>query len=372
MSQIWIFEKTMREEILILDFTIMMSYNATGCINQGAMKKKSVHNISDLAKLAGVSKSTVSRALNNSPLIGQETRERIQSLAQKYNFKINVPARRLSLKQSNTIAFVTHAYHEEFSVADLFGLEILGGISKGLYAHGYDLLVVHVDPHETEWAHQYLDSGRVDGFILMTSTRKQYHIHALLEMDAPFIVWGVPPSDERYCSVTGDNFNGGRIATEYLIKLGKKRIAFIGGPQDELEVQQRFEGYQNALLASKRTVDPALVAYGDFSNTSGAQAMEQLLQKAPKLDAVFVNSDLMAIAAMDIIREHGCRIPDDVAVVGYDDLSIAEHSNPPLTTIRQHIPMAGKMLAENLIMYLETGTVTNVTTPVELIARKSA
>lgn len=336
------------------------------------MKKKTVHNISDLAKLAGVSKSTVSRALNNSPLIGQETRVRIQSLAQKYNFKINMPASRLSKQQSNTIAFVTHAYHKDFSVADLFGLEIMGGISQGLYALGYDLLVVHVNPQETEWAHQYLDTGRVDGFILMTATRKQYHIQALLDMDAPFIIWGAPPPDARYCSVTGDDLKGGRIATEYLINAGKKRIAFLGGPQDELEVQHRFEGYQDALLASNRTVDPALVAHGDFSNTSGAAAMEQLLEHAPDLDAVFVNSDLMAIAAMDVIREHGRRVPEDVAVVGYDDLSIAEHSNPPLTTVRQNVPLAGRMLAENLIKYLETGTVTNVTTAVELLIRKSA
>ncbi len=336
------------------------------------MKKKTVHNISDIARLAGVSKSTVSRALNNSPLIGQETRERIQAIAKTHDFKINVPARRLSLKQSNTIAFVTHAYHKDFSVADLFGLEIMGGVSQGLYAHGYDMLVVHVNPHETEWAHQYLDTGRADGFILMTSTRKQSHIHALLEMDAPFIIWGVPPAGVNCCSVTGDNLNGGRIATEYLVSLGKKRIAFLGGPQEELEVQHRFEGYESALLASKRTVDPALVVYGDFSNTSGAAAMEQLLMDAPDLDAVFVNSDLMAIAAMDVIREHGRRVPEDVAVVGYDDLSIAGHSNPPLTTIRQNVPLAGRMLAENLIKYLETGNATNATIPVELILRKSA
>jgi len=349
-----------------------MLYNATGCINKVNMAKKSVHTIADIARLAGVSKSTVSRALNNSPLISQETRENIQAIARQHNFQINVPARQLSLRKSKTIAFVTHAYHKEFSVADLFGLEIMGGISKGLYAHGYDLLVIHVDPQDTQWAHQYLDTGRVDGFILMTSTYKQYHIHALLEMGAPFIVWGVPLSDPDYCSVTGDNLRGGTIATEHLIRSGRKRIAFIGGLQGELEVQHRYEGYRNALLASDRTVEPALVSYGDFSNTSGARAMANLLVAAPDLDAVFVNSDLMAIAAMDIIREHGRRVPEDVAVVGYDDLSIAEHSNPPLTTVRQNIPMAGKVLAENLIKYLQTGNVTNVTIPVELVVRRSA
>ena len=336
------------------------------------MAKKSVHTLADIARLAGVSKSTASRALNNSPLIRQETREQIQAIARQHNFQVHVPARQLSLKQSHTIAFVTHAYHEEFSVADLFGLEIMGGISKGLYAHGYDLLVIHVDPHDTEWARQYLNTGRVDGFILMTSTRKQYHIHALMAMGAPFIVWGVPSPDLAYCSVTGDNYNGGRMATEYLVQAGRQRIGFIGGPLDELEVQQRYEGYRDALLAAARTVDDALVAYGDFSDTSGARAMSELLANNPHLDAVFVNSDLMAISAMDAIREHGRRVPEDVAVVGYDDLSIAGHSNPPLTTVRQNIPLAGKLLAENLIHQLETGSVTNVTIPVELVARKSA
>ncbi len=119
-------------------------------------------------------------------------------------------------------------------------------------------------------------------------------------------------------------------------------------------------------------VEPDLVAYGDFSDTSGAAAMQQLLDKTPQLDSVFVNSDLMAIAAMDLLRSRGRRIPEDGAVIGYDDLSIAEFSNPPLTTVRQNVPLAGKMLAQTLIQYLDTGLVTNVTIPVDLIVRKSA
>jgi DNA-binding LacI/PurR family transcriptional regulator len=335
------------------------------------MIKNSVKTIADIARLAGVSKSTVSRALNDSPLIGEETKERIRAIARQHDFQINVPARQLSLKQSRTIAFVTHAYHKEFSVADLFGLEIMGGISSGLYANGYDMLVIHVDPRDTQWVHKYLDTGRVDGFILMTSTRKQHHIKTLLEMDAPFIVWGIPQSNQKYPSVTGDNFNGGKLAALHLIEADRERIAFLGGPVDELEVQRRFQGYESALNEAGKSGDPALIAYGDFSNTSGAATMEILLEQAPDLDAVFVNSDLMAIAAMDVIRAHGRRVPEDVAVVGYDDLSIAEHSNPPLTTIRQNIPIAGKLLAQNLIQYLQTGLVTNVTIPVELVVRKS-
>jgi DNA-binding LacI/PurR family transcriptional regulator len=336
------------------------------------MQKKSVHTIADIARLAKVSKSTVSRALNDSPLIGEETKIRVRAIARQNNFQINVPARQLSMQQSRTIAFVTHAYHKDFSWADLFGLEIMGGVSNGLYASGYDMLVVHMDPRDTDWAHKYLDTGRVDGFILMTSTRKQSHIHALLDIGAPFIVWGIPLPGFSYCSVMGDNATGGRLAGEHLIRLGRKRIAFLGGPSEELEVQQRYAGFKSALAAAGMALDAALIAYGDFSDTSGTAAMLKLLEHAPDLDAVFVNSDLMAIAAMDALREQGRRVPEDVAVVGYDDLSIAEHSNPPLTTIRQNVPLAGKMLSQNLVQYLETNVVTNVSIPVELVIRKSA
>lgn len=336
------------------------------------MSKQTVKTIADIARLAGVSKSTVSRALNDSPLIGEQTKAKVRSIAREHNFQINIPARQLSMKQSRTIAFVTHAYHKDFSVADLFGLEIMGGISSGLAAQGYDLLVIHVDPHDTKWAHQYFDTGRVDGFILMTSSRKQAHVKALMEINAPFITWGIPQPRQKYCSVTGDNFTGGRLATERLISLGRRKIGFIGGPDYEVEVQHRLDGYKSALQSSGRSVAPALIEFGDFSNTSGAEAMKRLLQKSADMDAVFVNSDLMAIAAMDVIREHGRRVPEDIAVIGYDDLSIAEHSNPPLTTIRQNVPLAGRLLAQNLIQYLQSGMATNVTIPVELIIRKSA
>lgn len=336
------------------------------------MNTKSVRTIADIAKLAGVSKSTVSRALNNSPLIGEETKEQIRSIARQHNFEINVSARQLSLKQSNIIAYVTHAYHQDFSVADLFGLEIMGGISSGLAALGYDLLVIHVDPNDTKWARKYLDGGRVDGFILMTSARKQSHVKALLELGAPFITWGMPHSGQKYCSVSGDNVNGGKLATKHLIDSGRRKIGFIGGPEDEVEVQQRLTGYKAALQEAGMEINTDRIIYGDFSNTSGAKAMAKLMEQVPDLDAVFINSDLMAIAAMDIIREHGKEVPKEIAVVGYDDLSVAANSNPPLTTIRQNVPLAGKMLAQNLIQFLQTKVATNVSIPVDLIIRKSA
>jgi len=336
------------------------------------MGEKTVHTIEDLARLAGVSKSTVSRALNDSPLISEETKARIRALAQVHDFQISAPARCLSSGHSNTIGYVTHAYYKDFSWVDLFSLEIMGGISSGLAVLGYDMLVVHVNPRDVDWAHNYLDSGRVDGFVVMTGTYKSTHIKALAEMKAPFVAWGVQLPDLSYCSVTGDNFNGGKLATRRLLEIGRRKIGFLGGRTGEAEVQLRFKGYEAALQEAGVSVNPALVTYGDYSHASGTGAMKYLLQQTPDLDAVFVNSDVMAIAAMDTVREHGRRVPEDVAVVGYDDLSIAAHCNPPLTTIRQNVPMLGRVLAQNLVQYLRTGMISNAIMPVELVVRKSA
>lgn len=336
------------------------------------MVKNSSLTIADIARMADVSKSTVSRALKDSPLIATETRERIQDIAKENHFTLNALAQSLSLQKSYTIAYVTHCFYTDYSVADLFNFEIISGINGALNAKGYDLLMLQVNPYQTDWAHKYLDASRVDGFILLTTSRKQNHVKALLEAGAPFVIWGVPWPELHCPSVTGDNLNGGRLATRYLIESGRKKIGFIGGPFDELEVQGRYHGYEMEMQHAGREIDQRLVASGDYSMTSGAQALDELLERVPDMDAVVVCSDLMAIAVMDAIRKHGRRIPDDVAVVGYDDLSIAQLANPPLTTISQHVSKAGSLLVETLLQYIGTGNITNVTVPVELIKRQSA
>jgi DNA-binding LacI/PurR family transcriptional regulator len=342
-------------------------------LNGSMMSKKSVRTLDDIARLAHVSKSTVSRALNNSPLVNEETKQRIEALAREHHFRISASARNLRLQQSHTIGFVAPVYYPDFlSVEDLFGLGILGGIERGLHALSYDLLIIHGDHHDTMWAQAYLDSGRVDGFIIMASNRKQEHVKTLVALGAPFIAWGVPIPKFNYCSVSGDNITGGRLATQHLIHVGRQRIAFLGGPREELTVQYRFQGYEDALQTAGRSVDSDLLAYGDYTHASGIAAMQRLLDQCPDLDAVFVNSDLMAIGAISAIQDRGKRVPEDIAVVGYDDLPIAIYNNLPLTTIRQNLPLVGKLLAQNLIQYIQSGIVTNVTTPVELVIRQSA
>lgn len=334
------------------------------------MERKKLRSIGELAQLAGVSKSTVSRVLNNSPLIGERTAARIREIARQYDFKLNVPAQRLSLGSSRTIAFVMYPYqHTCFSVCDLFSMEIMGGLSRGLFEYQYDMLLVQVDPDQTQWATHYLDTGKVDGFVVSTSLHKQRHADELLNIGAPFVAWG--RSGGRYCSVCGDDRRGGYIATNHLISIGRKRIAFIGGPMEEIEVKERYRGYVDALNEAGLEPDPALVAYGEFSDASGATAMDEILRRNRHVDAVFVNSDLMALAAIAYLRRRGLVVPQDIAVVGYDDLSLASRSVPALTTVSQNISLAGKMLARDLITYLKDKVVTESVVPVELIVRES-
>jgi DNA-binding LacI/PurR family transcriptional regulator len=340
-----------------LDTRRRSPYSATGC-----MKTTPVRTICDIARLAGVSKSTVSRALNDSPLIGDETKDRVRALAREHKFVMNASARRLSLKQSHVIGLMTHPYTSESSMTDIFMLEVMSGISNGLRARGYDLLLIHADKDDHDWADGYIETGRVDGFIVLSASCTPAQVEDLVNLKAPFIMWGR----------AADSFAGGKLATGHLLRTGRRRIAFLGGPATELEVADRFGGYEEALREAGIKVDPALVAYGDYTTRSGHAVMRSLLERNPDLDAVFVNSDLMAIAAMDAIREQGRAVPGDVAVVGYDDVAMARFSNPPLTTIRQNAPLAGRMLAENLIQYVEKGVVTNVTIPAELVVRRSA
>jgi DNA-binding LacI/PurR family transcriptional regulator len=333
----------------------------------------SVNSIADIARLAGVSKSTVSRALNDSPVISAETKERVRSLAKEHGFEIDVRARRLSLQQGGAIALVAYGYKADSVVPDAFMLGLMTGISAGLGRSDYDLLMIHVSPKDVSWPHRYLETGRADGFIMLEAQCTRQQIRALQQADAPFIVWGQPSPDGSFCSVTGDSFRGGRLATEHLLETGRQRIAFLGGPERADEVVDREHGYQAALAEAGRKPDPRLIAHAEWwSETSARASMGALLDRAPDIDGVFVNSDVMAIAAMEVIAERGRDVPGDVAVVGYDDVPLAAHVRPPLTTIRQDALLAGRLLADGVVQRIQTGAITSTSLPAELVVRGSA
>lgn len=336
------------------------------------METERVRTIADIARIAGVSKATVSRALNDSSLVSAVTRERVWTIAREHGFEMNDSARRLSRRQSNVIALVTYAYKASERLPDAFVLEIMSGLTAGLHGGGYDLLVIQIAAGDTSWVARYLDSGRVDGFVLLGSSCTEEHLRTLEKRSAPFVIWGVASDSRTHSSVSGDSFAGGRMATEHLLRTGHRKIAFIGGPITEREVQDRYEGYAAALGAAGVPVDDDLVAYGDYRPESGATKVRELLERDDELDSVFVCSDLMALAAIEALRALGRNVPEDVAVIGYDDVAIAAHSDPPLTTVRQPGPLAGRLLAQSLIQYLRTGAVTHVSIPAELVVRGSA
>jgi len=336
------------------------------------LEQKKVRTIADIAQIAGVSKSTVSRALSGSSLISEETRERIQAIANQHQYQINLPASRLSKQRSNTLAFVVQCSCAKFSVEDLFSLEILGAITNAASDLDYDLLMVNLPPHKQDWVPEYFSTGRVDGFILMTSVHKTHNIRSLIEHQAPFITWGNPLPSETFNYVTSDNRRGGFLATSHLIERGHRTIAFLGGPQEELEVSERFRGYQHALGLAGIELKADLIGYADFSSEMAAEVMARLISARPDIDGVFVNSDIMAMSAMRVLHMRGYRIPEDIAVVGYDDVSLAQFATPALTTVRQNIAEVGKQLVYNLVNYLDNGITHHLTMPVELIVRSSS
>lgn len=323
--------------------------------------------ILDIARALGLSKSTVSRALNGNPVISEETRRLVAATAKDLRYSKNVAAQRLTTRASRTIAFITHENGSGCESGDWFGLELLGGLTQGLQTLGYTTLVKPIDYRDYSWVRSLLDSRQVDGFVLMTSSRKNSHIRALLEAGAPFVTWGAAQPGVKYPSVCGDDRAGGRLAGEHLAKYG--RVDVLAGPEEELEVQRRLEGFVEGLQEAGGTLG-AVVFAPEFGEESGEAGMRTLLASRPR--AVFCHSDLLAVGAIRVIRAQGLEVPRDVAVVGYDGLLMSSYLSPPLTTVSQHLPQVGRALGQGLVTYLERGEVTHLTLPVELLVRGSS
>src|SRR5215813_7767383 len=251
--------------------------------------------IADIARIAGVSKSTVSRALNDSPLIGAETRERIHAIAEEHDFQMNTAARRLSLGQSHVIGLVTKVKY-----ADMFTLEMMGGISTGLIELGYELLVLQGHLADPSWARGYADSGRVDGFIALSSSCMPEEIDGMIESGVPFALWGASSPLNQFSSVTGDSVAGGRLAAAHLLEIGRRHLSFVGGPTWAHEIGDRLAGFEDAHRQAGLEPDPAAILHTPWADAeaTAARAIRELLDRDPEIDGVAANSDRFAIGAM--------------------------------------------------------------------------
>jgi DNA-binding LacI/PurR family transcriptional regulator len=332
-----------------------------------------VRTLADLAALADVSASTVSRALSDSPLVNAETRARIKALAATHNFQVHLGAQSLRRQRTQTLAVVMTAERPAGNaMTDPFLLELLGEIAAAATQRGYDVLLADARSDLRDWNAHFLRSGRADGIIMVARlserTRQTDALHAA---GAPFVVWGPQLPEQPYCSVGSDDFAGGKMATQHLIRLGRQHIGFLGAGSDCLEVMLRFDGYRTALTEAGRTVREQDVAYATSTSQAGFEAMRRLLVQAPDLDAVFVNSDVMAIGAIEALYATGRNVPQDVAVVGYDDISVASYLRPPLTTVRQRLHEASRLLVERLHAQIEGEPAAPIMLPVDLIVRES-
>jgi DNA-binding LacI/PurR family transcriptional regulator len=328
--------------------------------------------MADIARLAGVSAPTVSRVLSGNRSVNEGTRQKVLELARSLNYTVNAGAKELRLGRSNTVSVVIpYAKETRQTLGDPFFLGILGSIAEVLTERGYEMLFSRVDASDLKSASLSFDSGRAMGLILIGQWLRHGHLNELADRGVRMVVWGARMEDQRYLTVGGDNVEGGRVATAHLLDRGRRRIAFIGDTALP-EVAHRYRGYRAALAAAGLPLDEALVWQASFLPASGREFVERALAADVSFDAIFACSDVLAMAAIAVLRAQGRRVPEDVAVVGYDDVAFASLFQPQLTTVRQPLEEGGRALVETLLAQLEGRPAGSRVLPTELVIRESA
>lgn len=328
--------------------------------------------LEDIAKQVGVSRSTVSRVINGSPNVSPEVRKRVLKAIQITGYQPNAAARSLASQRSRMIGLVLPQSVSSF-FTDPFFPHLTQGIAYGCNNNDLTLSLFLAGNHEDEEKilPRISRRGLLDGVLVQTGQLGDWLTERLAKSSLPTVIIGRPfdPTGINYIDV--DNVRGACLATHHLINLGHKRIATISGSTGSSVTIDRLEGYQKALLEAGYLIDECLIAEGKFSEISGYEAMKRLLPHQP--DAIFVASDIMAVGAMRAIAEAGLRIPEDVAVVGYDDLPMAALNNVQLTTVRQPITKFGVKAVELLMDVIANGSkpARRIILDTELIVRTS-
>ena len=333
--------------------------------------KVRIRNISDLAKIAGVSPGTVSRALSDTGLISQKTRDRIKMLAREHDFRPNVMARNLRIQKTGAIGVVIPLGHETGQhISDPFFITILGLLADELTEKGYDLVLSRVIPTDDDWLDRFVDSGRVDGTIVIGQSDQAAVLDKVAARYAPLVVWGGHSDGQVHCSVGSDNRLGGELAAQHLIERGCKRIAFFGDP-GAMEFALRLQGCRDAVtkagLSEEITVFPAHLiaeaAHPDITSFLGTAAQRP--------QGIIAASDVIAMTTLRVLAELGLSVPGDVRVIGYDGLSLTEHTFPRLSTIRQDLTTGAHTMVDMLLRRVAGEDTQSVILQPELVVRNS-
>lgn len=329
----------------------------------------------DVAQLAGVSQSTVSRALRGDPMVNEKTRERIREIARRLDYTVDKNASNLRSQQTRTLAllFFEDPTPDESNINPFF-MSMQGWIARVCSERGYDLLV-SFQQMSRNWHAEYTGSHKADGLILLgygDFLTYRSKLDALAQSGTRFVRWGSPLLDQPGIAIGSDNQLGGRMVTEHLVAQGRRRVAFIGAPEHSPEVMERYRGYQAALRAAGIEIDPALRIDAVTSQPSGHDAVLALLDRGLQFDAVFGASDLIAIGAMRALIGRGLKVPEQVAVAGFDDIAMAANVSPALTTVAQDTRRAGRLLVEALIALIEGKPIQGTCLPAHLVVRESS
>jgi DNA-binding LacI/PurR family transcriptional regulator len=310
--------------------------------------------LDEVAARAGVGRGTVSRVVNGSPQVSAEAKAAVLQAIDELGYVPNRAARALVTQRTDSVALVV-SESEARVFGEPFFAGIIRGISSFLLATPLQLwLAMAQSPQERERINQHLTRQHVDGVMLLSLHDQDTLPARLRERGLPAVLGGRPagmltPDAQPINFVDVDNAGGARLAVAHLAGLGRAQIAVIAGPQDMGVGVDRLAGYRDAVVQAGLPPEEDLIGYGDFSEESGAAAMRTLLANRPGIDAVFAASDLMAVGAMRVLKEHGRRIPTDVAVVGFEDSVLARQTDPPLTTVHQPVEQMGREMARLLV-----------------------
>ncbi|CAH9052598.1 Ribose operon repressor [Pseudoalteromonas sp. CIP111854] len=328
--------------------------------------------LADLAKLAGVSTSTASRALNNNPVIKQTTREHVQQLAKTHNFSLNTAASRLRLQKTKVIAVVINLEaNTEQSIDDPFLLKVVSDINQAVNRKGYELLLSNSYMAGDDWHGYFIDGRRADGLIVVGQGKQQSQIDLAAKLGAPLVVWGDPKTPSEYPIVGSDNYLGGLQATEHLIAKGATKLLFLGDT-GHAEISERYRGFNTAIGHSRLVTKPQTIKI-DITSHAAYNAINQLLRdKGLNFDGIFACSDMVALGALKALKERYVSVPNDVRLVGFDDIAMADVSHPSLTTIKQNTHLAAKMLVDKLLAQLNKEEVESQEIAIELCCRQSS
>ncbi|UOQ47128.1 LacI family transcriptional regulator [Gracilibacillus caseinilyticus] len=322
--------------------------------------------IKDVAKLAGVAVSTASYALNNSKRISTATKERVEEAARQLNYKKNGIASDLKRTKTNTIALI---------LSDLSGpyySELIKGVQDVTTANGFDLIACSSIGDQQSTAVKFLKEKRVDGAIILAHNISDAITIESAQAGFPVIVLDRDLIDENVYHVEVDNTEGGFIATECLIKHGHENIAYIGGPSASLDNQKRFDGYKQALEQYQLPSHSKWNSIGYFTKEGGYKATKLLIAQGELPDAIFYGNDEMAIGGLQAFQEKNIRIPEDISIIGFDDIQLAEYVHPPLTTIKQPKYEVGALAVHLIFQLLEGKNInSHYKLSTELIERKS-